>query len=248
MPIVDVDAALFSSPGPPLSVIRNLDSRAASSEAITVERLRNTAQILESFASQGDSQGSLRADDRQRRKNGRTRISAAGLLSWAQGSGHTLNPAPFVNMGGENLPQGGEHTVLFDPATSRVIKLTKPGFFGAQGEDAEAYLERWALHNRAFSDDVAFEGLVTLPGEDMPRAVISQAFAQGRNATPDEQRDHLIEKGFHEMDDGRWIHPIREIVAWNTITPCNAITRTDRFSSCLRPELPAGAGRNEPRR
>jgi hypothetical protein len=248
MPVVDVDAALFSSPGPPLSIIRNLDSRAASSEAITVERLRNTAQVLESFASQGDSQGSLRADDRQRRKYGRTRISAASLRSWAEDAGRSLNPKPFVALIGEQNPQGGEHLVVFDPATVRVVKLTKPGFFGAQREDAEAYLERWALHNRAFSDDVAFEGLVTLPGEDMPRAVISQAFAQGHDAAPDEQRDHLIEKGFHEMDDGRWIHPIREIVAWNTITPCNAITRTDRFSSCLRPELPAGAGRNEPRR
>lgn len=223
MPIVDEQAALFSSPGPQPSIIRNLDSRASGAQSAPDERLRDPAQILESFASQGDSTGSLRSDDRQRRKYGRTRLSAAGLLSWAQGSGHTLNPAPFVNMGGENLPQGGEHTVLFDPATSRVIKLTKPGFFGAQGEDAQAYLERWALHNRAFSDDVAFEGLVTLPGEGMPRAVISQAFAQGRDATPDEQRDYLIEKGFHEMDDGRWIHPIREIVAWDTITPGNAI-------------------------
>ena len=62
----------------------------------------------------------------------------------------------------EQNPQGGEHTVIFDEPSGRVIKLTKPGFFGAQGEDAGAYLERWSLHNRAFGDDVAFEPIVGL--------------------------------------------------------------------------------------
>lgn len=215
--------ALGSSPGPQPSIIRSLDNPSRGSEAATDERNRDPGKILETIAPQGDGEGSLRADDRKRGKSGRERVSAAGLLAWAQDSGRILNPTPLVNTGGENHPQGGEHVVLFDPSTTRVVKLTKPGFFGAQGEDAGAYLQRWALHNRAFGDDVAFEGLVTLPGEDLPRAVISQAFAQGKDATPQEQRDFLIEKGFIETEDGRWIHPIREIVAWDTITPGNAI-------------------------
>jgi hypothetical protein len=205
------------------AAVRSLDNLSRAAEVAIDEHNREPAKILEAITQQGDGQGGLRADDRKRRKSGRERVSSARMLEWAQDSGRILNPTPLVNMGGENHPQGGEHVVMFDPATARVVKLTKPGFFGAQGEDAGAYLERWALHNRAFGDDVAFEGLVTLPGEDLPRAVISQAFAQGRDATPQEQRDFLIEKGFIEAEDGRWIHPIREIVAWDTITPGNAI-------------------------
>ena len=113
--------------------------------------------------------------------------------------------------------------VIPDVATGRVVKLTKPGFFGAQAEDAGAYLERWALHNTIFSDDVAFEGLVTFPGEEAPRAVISQKFAAGRDATPEEQDEYLKGKGFHEVENGRWVHPVRGVVVWDTITPGNCI-------------------------
>jgi len=121
------------------------------------------------------------------------------------------------------LPGGGEHKVLIDPTTGRVVKLTKPGFFGAQADDAGAYLERWALHNIVFSDDVAFEGFIILPEENVPRAVISQKFAAGRDATPEEQSEYLKERGFHEVENGRWVHPVRGVVVWDTITPGNCI-------------------------
>ncbi|MFN0080788.1 MAG: hypothetical protein ACKVY0_30330 [Prosthecobacter sp.] len=78
------------------------------------------------------------------------------------------------------------------------MKLTKPGFVGYYAEDAGAYLERWALANRVFGDDVKIEGVVRLPDEDAPRVVISQPFVQGRDATVAEVSGFLSERGFVE--------------------------------------------------
>ncbi|RYD42062.1 MAG: hypothetical protein EOP85_11735 [Verrucomicrobiaceae bacterium] len=110
-----------------------------------------------------------------------------------------------------------------DIVSNRIVKVTKPGLFGAQGEDAGNYILRWALHNLAFNSDVTLEGIVTFPGEHSPRAVISQPFVFGRDATSDEQTDFLKERGFHEVESGRWVHPVRGFVVWDTITPGNAI-------------------------
>jgi hypothetical protein len=132
-------ATLGSSPGPQPRIIRSLDNSYRGSDVANDERHRDPAQILETIAPQGDSQGGIRADDRKRRKLGRERVSAASLRLWAEDTGRTLNPKPFIALIGEQNPQGGEHVVMFDPATARVVKLTKPGFFGAQGEDAGAY-------------------------------------------------------------------------------------------------------------
>lgn len=85
----------------------------------------------------------------------------------------------------KKLVSGGEHIVYYNSESGRVYKLTKPGLYGAQAEDAGVYLQRWALANRVFSDDVRFEGFVTLPGESDARAVISQPFVEGRDATPE---------------------------------------------------------------
>ena len=214
-------AAAFSL-GPRPDIIKYLDRKGGASDTAADEQVRDPASILETLTAQSDGEGSLRTDGKKRRKHGRIIATVEDLAKWAEKAGRILNPEPIQAL--EEYPSGGgEHLVIFDPPSGRVIKLTKPGFFGAQGEDAGAYLERWALHNLAFGNDVAFEGMVTFPGEDSPRAVISQPFAMGRDATPEEQREFLMEKGFHEAADGRWIHPIRKIAAWDTITPGNAI-------------------------
>jgi hypothetical protein len=209
------------------SIIRPLDNAANWEESTADERNRDPQGILDAITGEGDGRGSIRADGRQRRKSSRPVGTDSELRNWTKANGRDLDPAPIAALISEENPKGGEHLVIFDAASGRVVKLTKPGFFGAQGQDAGAYVERWALHNKAFREDVAFEGMVTLPGENEPRAVISQNFAKGRDATPDEQRDYLIEKGFYEMPDGRWIHPLRGIVSWDTITPGNAILTAD---------------------
>ncbi len=215
--------------GPAPSVIRPLDSHTNPQQDIHDERLREPLQILEALRAekQDHGEGSLRPNAGKRRKHGKEFSGDSGLMAWAERNGRALDPAPVQLLADEDAPGGGEHKVLYDEESQRVVKLTKPGFFGTQAEDALAYLERWALHNRAFGDDVAFEGLVTLPGEHAPRAVISQRYAEGRDATPQEQADFLNSKGFYEQPDGRWIHPIRGITVWDTITPGNVIATED---------------------
>jgi hypothetical protein len=104
----------------------------------------------------------------------------------------------------------------------RVLKFTKPELYGANGEDAGAYLQRWSLHNDVFNDDVQIEGILTLNGEHGARIVISQPFQKGRDATPAETARYLTALGFTEHD-GRWVHPVRGVAVWDTITPGNVI-------------------------
>lgn len=100
-----------------------------------------------------------------------------------------------------------EHMVTLDDATNRWVKLTQPGHFGFQAQDAGGYLQRWALHNFAFGTGITFEGIVSLPGEAAPRLVISQPFVTGRDAKVEEQIDFLSKSGFKRTRSGRWIHP-----------------------------------------
>lgn len=181
------------------------------------ERFRDPAFVLQDFL-----RGVQSAGTSQRGKHGRELASASSFLAWGRDNGAVLDPAGFV---GEKVG-GGEHSVVFDEVNGRVFKLTKPGLFGAQAEDAGAYLERMALSNRVFGDDVKFEGIVNLPGEHESRAVTSQPFVKGRDATPEEQVDYLRGKGFIEHD-GRWVHRILGVSVWDTQTPGNVITKPD---------------------
>jgi len=225
----DVSFNTNDAPFPTPSLIRPLDSPTNPQQNTNDERLREPIQILEALRAEAQDlgQGGIRTNAGKRRKHGKEFSGDSGLLAWAQRNGRILESGPIQSVGDEDAPGGGEHKVIYDEDSQRVIKLTKPGLFGAQAEDALAYIERWALHNRAFGDDVAFEGLVTLPGEHAPRAVISQRYAEGRDATTEEQADLLNSKGFHEQADGRWIHPIRGITVWDTITPGNIIATPD---------------------
>ncbi|RYD64104.1 MAG: hypothetical protein EOP84_33035 [Verrucomicrobiaceae bacterium] len=94
--------------------------------------------------------------------------------------------------------------------------MTYPGQFGAQEKDVGAYLRRWELHNRAFGTGITFEGIVTLPGEQEPRAVISQPFVKGRDATESEQADFLAGKGYQRISSGHWVHPVLGVTVWGT--------------------------------
>ncbi len=181
------------------------------------ERFQDPAFVLQSIL-----RGVQRAGTSQRGKYGRELASASSFLAWSRENGAILDPTDFV----EYKAGGGEHSVVFDEVNGRVFKLTKPGLFGAQAEDAGAYLERMALSNRVFGDDVKFEGIVNFPDEHAPRTVTSQSFAKGRDATSGEQADYLRGKGFVEHD-GRWVHPILDIAVWDTQTPGNVITRPD---------------------
>jgi hypothetical protein len=183
------------------------------------EKRKDPAFILEALI-----RGSHEAGGPQRWKLGRAIASYSRLLAWAERSALRFDPA--------SLPPGkerggGEHVVRYDPQSGRWYKLTKPGLFGAQSEDAGAYLQRWALANRVFGDDVKFEGIVTLPGEHDARTIISQPDVAGRDSTTAEIERYLRERGFHQVDRMRWVHPVTGLAVWDAHTEGNAITMAD---------------------
>jgi hypothetical protein len=199
------------------------------------EQLRDPASILASVVSRGDA-----ANPRQRWKPGRKIASPSDLVAWAASNGRILTPTrPFTRADGRSRAQsdsevfatdrsgGNEHTVYYDPTIGRIYKITKPGVYGAQGDDAGAYLQRWALANSVANDDVKFEGLIQLLNEEDMSAVISQPFVTGRDATIPESADYLKSKGFRQGGGWRWIHPVTGVAVWDVPTIGNAITRPD---------------------
>jgi hypothetical protein len=177
------------------------------------------AAVLESVIR--ESRG---ANPQKRWKHGRQIASHAEGLAWAAATASRFQDPETL---GRELGAGGEHSVFYQPETGRVLKVTKPGLYGAQAEDAGAYLQRWALQNRIFHDDVHVEGYVMLPGEHEASIVISQPFIEGRDATPAEISDFLRSKGFVEIESEKWVHPITGIKVWDGITPGNVIARED---------------------
>ncbi len=185
---------------------------------------RCPASLYQAITGQSQQRRSTAANVAEQRQHGRIILSVTGFVAWADTHGRTLVPEALELANGGAT--GGEHLVIYDADSGRVVKLTKPHFVGYYAEDAGAYLERWALANRVFGDDVKIEGIVRLPEEGAPRVVISQPFVKGRDATADEVRDFLNTHGFFE-DKGRWIHPILGINVSDTLTEGNAITRDD---------------------
>ena len=229
----DRGTALYAAQRRP-EMIRRLDESAdeANIQSHDDAALRDPAHFLRHIGHwpQADQSGSPRASAAHARRHaGRGEPGLSRVVEGARNVRQELDPAPFRDPA-KLIATRGEHVVLRDETTGRVVKMTRPGFVGMQGTDAPAYLERFAWGNKYLGDDVKFEGITTFPGETEPRFVISQPFIEGRagdpQATPDEIRDFFRTKGFVEHK-GQFIHPDTELQAWDTQTPGNLIVRPD---------------------
>jgi hypothetical protein len=167
--------------------------------------------------------GKTGANSKKRRKHGRTLASFSEIVDWAESQGRTIDPSIFAER--KELGSGGEHLV-FQAEEGRVYKLTKPGLFGIQADDAGAYLQRWALANRLFNDDARIEGIVKLTGESDYRTVVSHRHIDGRDSTQAEIKDYLQSHGFVQVES-QWIHPTLGIAALDADTAGNSITMPD---------------------
>ncbi len=132
----------------------------------------------------------------------------------------------------ERLPgedaRGGEHTVLFQEPTQRILRTTRPetrlGYglgFGSylQGATPSEYLDRWAWHNHLFGDDVRLECVVATAGRVM--VVTSQPFIRGRDATAAEITAFMLARGFDRIGAGAFHHPHYGLLA-DDLYPRNA--------------------------
>jgi hypothetical protein len=197
----------------------------------TLDPYEDPALILHSLRTGADREDSARPHAGKSAAAERRRAGAhARLLAEADRTGRILDPANVCRLLTEATvtDAGGEHVVVFNRANDRYYKLTKPGQYGMQADDAEAYLERWAIANHplGLGDDVHFEGMVLLPGEDDYRSVISQPFRQAAdptdpNASPAEVEAYLLSRGYG-YHDLYWVHPLLGLQVWDFNTPENA--------------------------
>jgi len=134
----------------------------------------------------------------------RLRQEAESILEWGAATGRIIDPAKFHALVSDRQQLGGqsEHTVFADESSQRVIKMTLPPTFGAQG--AEAYLRNIGASNRLFADDIRFHGI--LETDHGPAFVISQPFVAGCEPGLEEVAAWFEQNGYRSTGHNRWIH------------------------------------------
>ena len=205
-----------------LGRVEHLTAKTIDGRILHDKSARNSPSSILSALGLGKEGGA--ADPEQRRKHGRQLARASELARWAEGEGRSYHEKTALGAAERILGGGGEHVVFLDETGNRVLKRTKAGLFGAQGNDVGEYLQRWALHNEVFGDDVRIEGVTKLAGDDEIRVIVSQPFFEGRDATSEELSEYLASKGFVPWENwGAWVHPVRGVAVWDTQTPGNAL-------------------------
>ena len=144
--------------------------------AITIERLAGAVP--------GESRAGQTGPERARREQ-------EALVQYAQEFSKILPSSYLDGLFKTNEPSS-EHDVFFRRSDQRVVKVTKPGFYGFTviGQDGERiratpveYFQRTALYNRVFDDDMQFEGVVFLGPQKFPCIVVSQPFVVAQSKT-----------------------------------------------------------------
>jgi len=150
----------------------------------------------------------------------------ARLKEWAEKQGLFGGKIP------KNKHLGGEHAVDFDERRNRFIKATLPeiGFgygtylsnSGQQSTPGE-YLERLALHNRIFDDDVRIEFVVPRGGGKYS-IVSSQPAVRGDPATQEQIDETMRSKGFEPFGNGVYYNQAEGLLI-HDMHPRNAVFR-----------------------
>jgi DNA ligase (NAD+) len=125
------------------------------------------------------------------------------VVSWARESGRLIDPSRFARLAACHPQLGGqsEHTVFHVQQQHRVIKMTLPPAFGAQG-DATAYLTNLVESNRLFGDDIQLHGV--LETELGPSLITSQPFVVGEVPELSEIAEWFQSNGYHSTGHNRW--------------------------------------------
>lgn len=143
----------------------------------------------------------------------------------AEERGFLLAEAPAI-LSSPPDDEGNEHQVWFQAETRDVLKATWPDFFGLlvihrANEEQKAspidYLERWALHNELFGDEVAFLG--ALATDSGLRLLIRQPAIAGTPATEEEIRHFFISSGWQSFvieGNVAYFDPERRVVISDT--------------------------------
>lgn len=124
------------------------------------------------------------------------------LVEWGGNAGLISNEPPATR---PPDAKGREHEVWFDDAAERVVKATYPQKFGlalsSNGEATPAqYMERIALNNALFGDDIRIERMSNVNGQ--LRVVTSQPAVEAPSASDPEIETFFKGLGFAKKTQG----------------------------------------------
>jgi len=133
----------------------------------------------------------------------RIRQEAKSILEWGMETGRIIDPDRIFELVKEWKELGGqsEHAVFYVKDLDRVVKLTIPPNFGAQG--SRAYLRNITSSNYLFEDDIRFHGIVQI--EAGPIFVVSQPYVHGVEPTIQEVNDWFTANGYRSSGYNRWL-------------------------------------------
>jgi hypothetical protein len=151
------------------------------------------------------------------------------LIQWAEENGK-LGPSgrlPPV------FARGGEHEVFFQQRTQRYLKATRldrhKGYGIALGSRTHGatpseYLDRLALQNLIFDDDIRLERIVANNGQ--PIIISSQPFIKGGAPTQEALDELMLGKGYERLDEGAYYDEGAGLLVFD-LFPRNAIQAAD---------------------
>jgi len=149
----------------------------------------------------------------------------AALRHWAEQHGLLSGFIP------KNRFDGGEHSVDYDQRKDRFIKATLESigfgygtYLSSSGQQATAgeYLDRLALHNRIFHDDIRIECVVPRGASGMLSVVTSQQRISGEPAAVDQIDETMLAYGFEPFGDGIYFNS-HESLLIHDMHPRNAV-------------------------
>ena len=149
----------------------------------------------------------VRAAGRNEEIDERKRWEAECLLDWVRQCPHTLWTETHL----PRLAEGSEHLVLFDEATTEVVKITRPGLYGDYYEIIDGrisqfdntpteYLLRMRLWDKLFSTALHPLG-ITETGQIVSR----QRFIRGEPPEQEEVDRFLTEAGLSAVRPSCWL-------------------------------------------
>lgn len=151
------------------------------------------------------------------------------LIQWAEengklGASRRLPP---------EFGRGGEHQVYFQKHDQRCLKATllnrQLGYGIALGSHVRGatpaeYLDRLALQNEIFNDDIRLERVVL--SNNKPIILTSQPFIVGEKANTAELDELMLGKGYEKLTDGAYYAERAGLLMFDLI-PRNAIKAAD---------------------
>ena len=191
--------------------------------------MANAQRTLESSAdfTRGSTQATPDHDAPERERTARVEAEQRRLVEWAEANG---------NLGGQIPPEdasGGEHLVHFDEPSCRYLKATIPekqkgygialGSF-THGATPSEYLDRLALQNRIFDDDIRLERVVLKNGK--PVIVTSQPAIAGSPPTQTAIDETMAAKGFEQLTSGAYYDAGEGLLIFD-LFPKNALQAAD---------------------